>query len=396
MKKKHKILFIQPIKSFSGSLKSSEEYIKNLYKKYSFIFLTQHGFSSKILGKYGKIFTSFGISKFDNTENSRYIGLRWLLLGREIIYLPFTLLNLLLIKLTVKEIDLIHLNEITGLPTAIIAKLIFKKPLIVHVRSLNYKNKKKFISKLHFNLLNKFSDKILAIDKNVLKTVLIKNKSVVLRNILDFKMQSFKKVSKNKKFLTIGYIGSYLKYKGLGNLIIAVQNLVDKGIELKLVTAGSIIKRNFVFEKIFKGLNLDNNIDRNFLNKKFIKDLGFISNVQKFYNKIDVLCFPSSLNTTGRQIFEAGFFYKPVILCLKKKNCDGFIERYNGISYKNFNSTKQLQNSIIIFYRNRKLINAMGINGKKLAAKNHSKNLNIEKLKSIYNDLITKAKYKKK
>ncbi len=38
----------------------------------------------------------------------------------------------------------------------------------------------------------------------------------------------------------------------------------------------------------------------------------------------------------------------------------------------------------------------MGINGKKLAAKNHSKNLNIEKLKSIYNDLITKAKYKKK
>ena len=80
----------------------------------------------------------------------------------------------------------------------------------------------------------------------------------------------------------------------------------------------------------------------------------------------------------------------------KKKNCDGFIERYNGISYKNFNSTKQLQNSIIIFYRNRKLINAMGMNGKKLATKNHSKNLNIEKLKSIYNDLITKAKYKKK
>ena len=57
---------------------------------------------------------------------------------------------------------------------------------------------------------------------------------MVLRNILDFKMQSFKKVSKNKKFLTIGYIGSYLKYKGLGNLIIAVQNLVDKGIELLL------------------------------------------------------------------------------------------------------------------------------------------------------------------
>ena len=65
-------------------------------------------------------------------------------------------------------------------------------------------------------------------------------------------MQSFKKVSKNKKFLTIGYIGSYLKYKGLGNLIIAVQNLVDKGIELKLVTAGSIIKEILYLKKYLK------------------------------------------------------------------------------------------------------------------------------------------------
>ena len=58
---------------------------------------------------------------------------------------------------------------------------------------------KKFISKLHLNLLNKFSDKILAIDKNVLKTVLIKNKSVVL-NILDFKCNRLKKLVKIKNF----------------------------------------------------------------------------------------------------------------------------------------------------------------------------------------------------
>ena len=38
LKKRYKILFIQPIASFSGSLKSSEEYIKNLYKKFDFIF----------------------------------------------------------------------------------------------------------------------------------------------------------------------------------------------------------------------------------------------------------------------------------------------------------------------------------------------------------------------
>jgi glycosyltransferase involved in cell wall biosynthesis len=388
LKKKHKILFIQPIKSFSGSLKSSEEYIKNLYVKYSFIFFTQHGFSSKILRKYGKIFTSYGISKFDNTENSRYLRLRWLLLIREIIYLPFTIFNLLLVKSKEKEIDLIHLNEITGLPTAIIAKLIFKKPLIVHVRSLNYKNRKKIISNLHFNLLDKFADKILAIDNDVLKTVFIKNKSIVLRNILDFRMQPFKKDNKKKKTLTIGYIGSYLKYKGLGNLIFAVQQLVDRGTELKLVVAGSIIKRNFITRKIFESFNLDTNIDLNLLNKKFIKDLGFISNVQKFYNKIDILCFPSSLNSTGRQIFEAGFFLKPVILCIKKKNCDGLIEKYNGITYKNFSSINQLKEKILYFYNKRKLIKIMGKNGRKIAIQRNTKKNNIKMLDSIYMEQI--------
>ncbi len=388
MKKKRKILFIQPIKSFSGSLKSSEEYIKNLYVKYSFIFLTQHGFSSRVLGKYGKIFTSFGISKFDNTENSRYLGLRWLLLIREILYLPFTLFSLFFIKLKVKEIDLIHLNEITGLPTAIIAKLIFKKPLIVHVRSLNYRNRKKIISNLHLNILNKFADKILAIDNDVLRTVFIKKKSIVLRNILDLKMHPFKRGNKKKKSLTIGYIGSYLKYKGLGNLVTAIEQLVYDGIELKLVVAGSIIKRNIISECILKILNLDNNINKSLLNKKFIEDLGFISNVQKFYNKIDILCFPSSLNTTGRQIFEAGFFYKPVILCLKKKNCDGLIEKYNGITYKNFSSINQLKEKILYFYYKRKLIKIMGKNGRKIAIQRNTKNNNIKMLDSIYMEQI--------
>ena len=36
--------------------------------------------------------------------------------------------------------------------------------------------------------------------------------------------------------------------------------------------------------------------------------MGFVKEIQNFYDKIDILCFPSSLNATGRQIFEAGMF----------------------------------------------------------------------------------------
>ena len=58
LKKKYRILYIQPIGAFSGSLKSSEEYLKNLYKKFDFIFLTQNGFAKDVLkntGKYSKL-----------------------------------------------------------------------------------------------------------------------------------------------------------------------------------------------------------------------------------------------------------------------------------------------------------------------------------------------------
>ena len=133
------------------------------------------------------------LCKYDNTENSHYKGLRWLLIIREVFYIIPTILNLLKIKFVTKDIDLIHLNEITGLPCALLAKLIFRKPLVVHVRSLNYRNNKSLKSTLHLKILKKFADIILAIDQEVFKTVNIKNKTILLRNILDLEMKNKKK-----------------------------------------------------------------------------------------------------------------------------------------------------------------------------------------------------------
>lgn len=391
MKKKYKILFIQPIGVFSGSLKSSEEYIKNLYKKFSFIFFTPRGYASKILSNYGRVFNTLGICKFDNTENSHYRGIRWLLIVREIIYFTFTILNLIWIKLCIKQVDLIHLNEITGLPTAILAKYLFKKPLIVHVRSLNNNKKNSKFSKLYFKIVEKFADKILAIDNDVLGTINIKKKSTILRNIfnLEKKINLRKNVRKTQK-LRIGYIGTFLKYKGVEVLINATDKLFKKGYKIELVLAGATIERNFFLKKIYQVLNIDSNIDKNLLKKKFIVNLGFTQDIKNFYQKIDILCFPSSLNSTGRQIFEAGMFSKPVIVCLKKKKHDGMIDKYNGLIYDDFFSIKKLQKKILFFYDNRKLIKKMGRNGKKLAFKRNLINNNINRLIKIYITIVKK------
>ena len=389
MKKKYRILYIQPVGAFSGSLKSSEEYLKNLYKKFNFIFFTQNGFAKEVLKRYGTVFGSFGICKYDNTENSHYKGLRWLLILREIFYIIPSLLNLLRIKFFIKEIDLIHLNEITGLPSALIAKLIFRKPLIVHVRSLNYRNNKSLKSNLHLKILKKFADIILAIDQDVLKTINIKNKTIILRNILDLKVKN-KKTKNLTKELRVGYIGTFLKYKGIEILIKATEELILKGYKIKLIFAGKFLDRSFLLKKFLGWLGIDSNINTNLLKKDFIKNIGFVKNIQNFYNQIDILCFPSSLNASGRQIFEAGIFSKPVIVCLKNKVNDGIINNVNGLIYNNFFSIKQLQKKILIFYKKRNLIKIMGKKGKKIAFKRNIKKNNIDKLSNIYINLIRK------
>ena len=114
-----------------------------------------------------------------------------------------------------------------------------------------------------------------------------------------------------------------------------------------------------------------------------------MKNIKNFYSKIDILCFPSSLNATGRQIFEAGMFSIPVIVCMKSSN-DGVKNNHNGLIYNNFHSTKELQKRILKFYYNRNLIKIMGNKVKKFLQRN-TKNYNINKLISIYNNLINNS-----
>ena len=135
---------------------------------------------------------------------------------------------------------------------------------------------------------------------------------------------------------------------------------------------------------------MDNNINADAFKKVFIKNMGFVKKIENFYDQIDILCFPSSLNATGRQIFEAGMFSIPVIVCMKSGKNDSVRNNYNGLIYNNFFSIKQLQKKILTFYNNRKLIKIMGSKGKKLALKRNMKNNNINKLISIYKNLINK------
>ena len=84
--RKNRILYVHPIGQFSGSLKSLEESVRSVRKKYNVCFLVPDGVATKRLSKYGEVISNIGLSKFDNSKIGYYRGLRWLVLIREIFF----------------------------------------------------------------------------------------------------------------------------------------------------------------------------------------------------------------------------------------------------------------------------------------------------------------------
>ena len=381
--KKNKILVVQSIGQFSGSLKSLEQYVSLMNNNFEFIFLTPRGIAHERLKKFGKVVDVIGLSKFDNSQLGSYKGLRYLLLIREILLIIPTLYGIYKIKKKYSDIKLVHFNEITLLPTLYFFNFFFEVPFILHCRILF--NNKNFFSKFINNFLKNNVSKIIAIDNDV-KASLDKSLSViVIRNIIT----SYKKNKKkfiNKNMLNIGYIGSFLKYKGLHDLINVHNNLRAEGFKINLIIAG-----NYVVDEnpLLKLLGLTNNIDKSLIKKsKYILNLGHQDNLTNFYDKIDVLCFPSYLNALGRQIFEAGFFSIPSIVCINKNYSDSFINKNTGLSFKCPGSLNQLKKLICYFYFNKKEVKKMGTNANRLIVKNFDMKKNLLKMNNLYSYLI--------
>ena len=120
-----KVLFIDGVGVFGGACRSLYENLKFLRKKeIELFFIIQNGTIKEYYNKFSNnIITSIGLTRFDNTEYSYYRGLRWLVLLREIFYLPFTVTAMFKAKLSWGKIDIIHVNEITEILSLLIAKL---------------------------------------------------------------------------------------------------------------------------------------------------------------------------------------------------------------------------------------------------------------------------------
>lgn len=339
------------------------------------------------------------ISKFDITQYGHYRGLRWLVLLRELLFLPNSFFKLYKIIRSNKP-DIVHLNDATFFFYAPMIKF-FKKEIqvILHVRCLIH-NKKNLRIKFFKHILDNYIDQIISIDETVKENIIQLTRGGIQTIHNGFEISNYSNISKTSSCFSVGFIGVLYRAKGVYELMEAIKILLlkKKIKDIKFIIAGVNTReiKNFLFKAISKKLKLYEDTEKDLLDfikihnfEKNVIYMGFVEDVNTFYTKIDLLVFPSHLNAVGRPVFEAGFYGIPSIVAVRNPKPDTIIDMETGICI-DYPDPEEIAEKIELLYNDRALLEKLGRGAKKLVNKYFDANFNARKIMDIYNKLLNK------
>lgn len=336
-----RVLYLHPASAFGGASKSLIELFGCLKEVIvEGVIVTPEGSACELFAQAGmSVRPVWGLSQFDNTRYGYYRKLRWLILLREIFFLPSSLRALW--RLRREQIDLIHINEITLLPLGVLAKWLLRVPLVVHVRSLQRAREASWRCHWLNGLLSRHANAIVAIDHTVAASLPPCLPVHIVHNGLRVDQQ--KSISSGRSVslpVKVGFLGVLIPLKGVFELVEAVRLLRDRGVQVECLIAGENARRLSGLKAWLLGklgfasdvrAELESFILREGLQEQ-IKVLGFVSDVRELYPQLDILCFPSHLNAAGRPVFEAAFYSIPSVVVIANPVPDAVVHEVTGLA----------------------------------------------------------------
>lgn len=403
--KRINILYIDGVGPFGGASRSLFELISSLAggEKVKPYFIAANGtaldFYSRVTDE---IISTRGLTRFDHTRYSHYRGIRWLVLLREIFHIPYMLLALYKAwKKWKGKIDIIHSNEITELIPAILCKMLFKAPLVVHVRSVQNNNPGLLRTRLIQAAMRKYVDQVVVIDQTARKSLPHDIKINVIHN--SFSAPPVTNPASDSELgilnptsLKIGFVGNLQVAKGVFDLIRAaalVRASVGNAVEFIFV-GGRTHAHGGVKNRILSLLGLRQDISQSV--DELVQSLncadtvhftGAKLDIQRFYSRFDVLAFPSHFDAPGRPVFEAAFYSVPCLVCVDEPERDTVIPEVTGLCIPAENP-EALAGAILYYLHNPDKRLEMGKAAYDLALENFFPQSNADKMLSIYSSLI--------
>lgn len=402
-----KVLYIDGDGPFGGASRSLFEAVRALpADQVEPYFAASRGTALDVYRQVAKDTVSTrAMSKFDNTLYSHYRGVRWLILLRELFHVPFSVAVILRARRQFKQIDLIHLNEVTYILPGLIAKRLFKVPLVVHVRSLTAHDMRSRRTRWLTKTLAREAAAVIAINHNTRATLAPDLPVEIIQNSFTAKLAPRPDANIVAKLdalrpgsLKVGFVGNLHHSKGLYEMLEAAKILRQSGRDVEFVIVGGVTLQDKGLKARLLALaglaqnvqaELDEQIERDGLSQCFHL-LGPTFDIKCVYDRLDVLLFPSHYDAPGRPVFEAAFSGVPSIVAVSRPYPDTLVDGETGIAIP-ARDPQALANAILHFADNPGEVRRMGDNARRLAESNFEPAANGRRLLAVYQRVLDRA-----
>lgn len=364
--------------------------------------VTQRGNVARIFSERGvAVIDTRGISQFDHTRFGHYRGKRWLLLLREALYLPFTFLALLRARVKWPDVDLVHVNEIVAVPAILIARLLFRRPVVVHVRSVQH-SQPGLRRRLVAWLLRSHADAVIAIDETVRRSLPDGIDAETVHNGHTPRTNTdgggAPTPPKRPGVLRVAMVGAALGFKGVREFVEAARLCRDRGLAVEFLLVGAESQKKYnIFNNLLSSLGFGHDAGDDLRRliashglEERVRLLPFTQNIDAAYRDMDVLCFPSHLDAVGRPVFEAAFWRVPSIVAVSHPQPDTMIDGQTGLCIEPGNPAA-LADAIARFCLTPGEVTRMGDAAHELALRNFDGRRNAARVLDIYHRVLRPA-----
>jgi glycosyltransferase involved in cell wall biosynthesis len=343
------VLYINTTGNFSGAGVSLVQSISAMDKWVRPVVISPRGSASRYFKKHIKeVIEVPYLAQFDHTRFGRYRGVRWLVFIRELLLLPSTALHLKRVSRICGDIELIHLNEVTGIVAAVMLKRALQVPLIVHVRANMGSKHTGWRSKFLWWLFDRHVDQVICIDETVKRTLPENLKAIVIHNALtldcdalddgEFARRYQRLLSRHPN--RVGIVGSIIRVKGVYEFVEAAISICQKRSDIVFFIVGAGVRRlrglrGWIISVIGVAEDSEADIRNRIAQAGYTERIvmtGHIEDVRRVYPLLDILCFPSHYDAPGRPIFEAAHFGVPSIAAIHDPTPDTLVDGETGIA----------------------------------------------------------------
>ena len=341
-----------------------------------------------------------GVAQFDCTRFGYYRGVRWLVLLRELWFVPFTVAALFKARARWKTIQVVHVNDVTALLPIVIGKLLFRTPVVAHVRSVLQTSGMPLRLRLLRGIVRRYVDCIIAIDETVKANLPDGFAATVVHNgfAVDSPLRTGTAVNLpavlTRDSFKAAIVGNLMPMKGLHEFIEAARLCARKGLKIDFIIVGENVRklsgiRGWLLKRLDFARDVKTEIEA-FIQSHALSEqvhlVGFMPNIKDVYDRISVLCFPSHLDAAGRPVFEAAFSKVPSIVAIDEPRADTIVDHETGICIKP-GDAPALADAIEYFYTRPTEQARMGKCAYELALRNFDIRNNAARVLDIYRKL---------